>query len=46
MTNITVYDTEAEIIERIADENDCTTAEVIEALIEYVDDMKRDYKFL
>ena len=43
MTNITVYDTEAEDIERIADDNDMTTAEVVEALINYVDDMKRDY---
>ena len=43
MTDITVFDTEAEVIERIADDNDLTTAEVIDILINYVDDMKRDY---
>lgn len=43
MTNITVYDTEAETIQRVADDNDITVAEVIEMLIDYVEDMKNDY---
>ena len=43
MTNITIYDTEAETIQRVADENDVTVAEIIEMLIDYVEDMKSDY---
>ena len=43
MQNITVYDIEAEELERIADENDTTIAEVVEMLLEYAEDMKKDY---
>ena len=42
MTNITVYDIEAKELEKIADANDTTIAEVVEMLMEYADEMKRD----
>ena len=42
MTAITVYDIEAEAIERLADANDTTVAEVIEALMDYAEECKRD----
>lgn len=42
MTNITVYDTEAEAIERICEDNDVTEAELIEMLMDYVDEVKAD----
>lgn len=37
-----VYDVEAEELERIADANDTTIAEVVEMLLEYAEDMKKD----
>ena len=43
MTKITVYDIEAEELEKIADANDTNVAEVIEALMEYIDEVKKDY---
>ena len=43
MEKITVYDIEAEELERIADENDTCVAEVVEALMQYVDEVKREY---
>lgn len=42
MTNITVYDIEAEQLEKIADANDTTIAEVVEMLMTYAEEMKRD----
>lgn len=42
MTTIKVYDIEAEELEKIADANDTTIAEVVEMLMEYADEMKRD----
>ena len=42
MTNITVYDVDAEEINKIADDNELSVAEVIEMLMEYLEDMKRD----
>lgn len=42
MTNITVYDIEAKELERIADANDTTIAEVVEMLMDYVEEMKKD----
>ena len=42
MTNIIVYDIEAKELEKIADDNDTNVAEVIEALMQYVDEMKKD----
>lgn len=42
MTRITVYDIEAEELEKIADANDTTIAEVVEMLMEYANEMKRD----
>ena len=42
MTNITVYDIEAEQLEKIADANDTTVAEVVESLMQYVEEMKKD----
>jgi hypothetical protein len=42
MMNITVYDIEAEKLEKIADANDTTVAEVIEMLMDYAEEMKKD----
>lgn len=42
MTDITVYDIEAEELCNIAEENDTTVAEIVEMLMEYAEDMKRD----
>lgn len=42
MMNITVYDIEAEQLEKIADANDTTVAEVIEMLMDYSEEMKKD----
>lgn len=42
MTSITVYDIEAKELERIADTNDTTIAEVVEMLMEYAEEMKKD----
>ena len=44
MTKITVYDIEAEELEKIADANDTTIAEVIEMLMAYAEEMKKDNK--
>ena len=41
MTTITVYDIEAEELEKIADVNDTTIAEVVEMLMAYAEDMKK-----
>ena len=42
MTNITVYDIEANELEKIAEANDTTIAEVVEMLMEYAEEMKKD----
>lgn len=42
MTKITVYDIEAEALEKIADANNITVAEVVEMLIDYAEEMKKD----
>ena len=42
MTKITVYDIEAKAIEKIADDNDTNAAEVVEALMQYAEEMKKD----
>ena len=42
MTKITVYDIEARELEKIADANDTNVAEVVEALMEYIDEVKKD----
>ena len=42
MTKINIYDIEAEELEKIADANDLTIAEVVEMLTDYIEDMKRD----
>lgn len=42
MKNIMVYDIEAKELERIADVNDTTIAEVVEMLMDYVNEMKKD----
>lgn len=42
MQKIMVYDIEAEELERIADVNDMTVAEVVELLMEYAEEMKRN----
>ena len=43
MTKITVYDIEAKELEKIADDNDTNVAEVVEALMQYVDEVKKEY---
>ena len=40
MTEIWVYDTDAEAIERICEDNDVTEAELIEELMDYIDEIK------
>lgn len=42
MTKITVYDIEAHELEKIADVNDTTVAEVVEMLIGYAEEMKKN----
>lgn len=42
MTKVLVYDIEAEELEKIADANDTTIAEVVEMLMEYVEEMKKN----
>ena len=42
MTKITVYDIEAKELEKIADVNDTTVADVIEMLMDYAEEMKKD----
>lgn len=42
MTSIMVYDIEANELEKIADANDTTIAEVVEMLMGYVEEMKKD----
>ena len=42
MKKITVYDIEAEELEKIADVNDTTVAEVVEMLMEYAEEMKEN----
>lgn len=42
MTNILVYDIEAEEIEKIADVNNMTIADVMEMLMDYAEEMRKD----
>ena len=42
MTKVLVYDIEAEDLEKIADENDISVAEVVEMLMAYAEEMKKD----
>lgn len=42
MTNITIYDIEAEQLHKIADADDTTVAEVVEMLMDYAEEMKKD----
>jgi hypothetical protein len=42
MTKILVYDVEAEELEKIADANDISVADVIEMLMVYAEEMKKD----
>lgn len=44
MTKISVYDCEAEILEKIAEVNDTTVAEVVSMLVDYAEDMKKKYQ--
>ena len=44
MTKITVYDIEAEALEKIADANDTTVAEIVEMLMAYAEEMRKDNK--
>ena len=42
MTKLTVYDIEAREIEKICEDNDTTEAEVIEALMEFIEEVKEE----
>ena len=42
MQKILVYDIEAEALGKIADANDTTVAEVVETLMEYAEEMKKN----
>lgn len=42
MTNIVIYDIEAEQLHKIADANDTTVAEIVEMLMDYAEEMKKD----
>ena len=42
MTNIAVYDVEAEQLHKIADANGTSIAEIVEMLMDYAEDMKKD----
>lgn len=42
MQKILVYDIEANELEKIADANDTTIAEVVEMLMEYAEEMKKN----
>lgn len=42
MTKICVYDVDAEALEKMADGNNTTVAEIIEMFMEYAEDMKKD----
>ena len=42
MTKITIYDIEAEELEKIADANNTTVAEVVCVLMDYAEEMKKD----
>ena len=46
MTKILIYDIEAEELEKIADANDTTVAEVVEMLMAYSEEMKKDNKLV
>ena len=44
MTNITVYDTEAKELEKLADKHDTTIAEIVGAMVEcFYDNDGEDY---
>ena len=42
MTKILVYDVEAEDLEKIADANDISVADIVEMLMDYAEEMKKD----
>ncbi len=42
MTRLTAYDVEAREIEKICEDNDTTEAEVIEALMEHIKEVKEE----
>lgn len=42
MTRINAYDTDAQIIEKVCEDNDITECELIEMLMEFLDDVKED----
>lgn len=44
MKTIVVYDYEAMKLSELADNNDCTVAELIEMMMEFIDQVKAYYK--
>ena len=39
MTNITIYDTDAKRLEEVAERHNTTVAEVVEALMDFINDV-------
>ena len=42
MTKIFIYDIEAEELEKISDANDINVADIVEMLMEYAEEMKKN----
>ena len=42
MTKVLIYDIEAEELDKIADANDMSIADVVEMLMAYAEEMKKD----
>lgn len=40
MTNISIYDTDAQKLEKVAEDNDITVAEIIEQFMESLEEVK------
>lgn len=42
MTNVRIYDTDYELLDKIAENNDMDIADVVEMLVDYAEEMKKD----
>ena len=42
MTNVRIYDTDFEVLVKIAEVNDMDIADVVEMLVDYAEEMKKD----
>jgi hypothetical protein len=45
MKSINIYDIEAERLEQLADINDMSTAELVELIMDYADDILEEYGY-